>query len=468
MDSEPPQYLFPYLQSYQDPITIGWIVPLIIFSILIILTGLFSAGEVVFSTIAPEEIRKSSGLSVRSAKIALQLKDKPKKLAATLLMTNTLVRILLIIAADIMLKSLFGKETFDQLAVWLNVHIFFESLDTVILSSIISLLMSLLIISFVLVLFGETIPRIYATVNKVRIIQLTAWPLSVMNTILSPVSSLLVRWSSSIEDKLSETVGSGQPSKEDIDTAIELSMTGNSGASTQEVDILKGIVNFGDISAKQIMKPRIDVEGVDISMNFKEVMKIVKDSGYSRLPVYEEDLDHIKGILYVKDLLAYTHEDDNFQWQKLIRDVVYFIPESKKIDELLRDFQSRRLHMAVIVDEYGGTTGIATLEDIMEEVVGDIKDEFDTEEEVEFIKISDNNYIFEGKTLLNDVCRIIGENISIFDDDRGEADSIGGLILEMTGNIPSSEQEITIKHITLKVVSVTKRRIEKVSLIINE
>jgi gliding motility-associated protein GldE len=286
--------------------------------------------------------------------------------------------------------------------------------------------------------------------------------------LFTPLSKILVGWSSSLERSLVSSGSNHLTSKEDIDTAIDLTVTNNSETSTQEADILKGIVNFGDTSAKQIMKPRMDIVGLDEELTFKEVMKIVRDSGYSRLPVYREELDAIIGILYVKDLLAHTEESENFDWKQLIRNAVLFVPESKKIDELLREFQSKRMHMAVIVDEYGGTAGIATLEDIMEEVVGDIKDEFDQEEEVEYIKISDNNYIFEAKTLLNDVCRIIGENTSVFDSVRGEADSLGGLILEMIGYIPTSENEISVQNITLKVVSVTKRRIEKVSLIVHE
>jgi len=263
----------------------------------------------------------------------------------------------------------------------------------------------------------------------------------------------------SMEKSLGNNNSQSLTSKEDIDTAIDLTVTNNSDSSTQEADILKGIVNFGDISAKQIMHPRMDIVALEVTAGFKEVMKTVKESGYSRLPVYKEELDNIVGILYVKDLLAHTD---------LIRSSVLFVPESKKIDELLREFQLKRMHMAVIVDEYGGTAGVATLEDIMEEVVGDIKDEFDNDEEVDYIKISENNYIVEGKTLLNDVCRIIGENTSYFDSVRGEADSLGGLILEIIGTIPSSEKEIMIGNLTLKVVSVTKRRIEKVSLIIHE
>ena len=292
-------------------------------------------------------------------------------------------------------------------------------------------------------------------------------PLTFLMWLLNPASSILVGWSSKMEKRLSANSSQNLTSKEDIDAAIDLTMTNDTPHATQEADILKGIVNFGDTSAKQIMHPRMDIVYVDVENTFKEVMKIVKESGYSRLPVIKEDLDNISGILYVKDLLAYTEEGDQFEWQKLIRPSALFVPESKKIDELLREFQLKRMHMAVIVDEYGGTAGIATLEDIMEEVVGDIKDEFDQEEDVDFIKITDNNYIFEGKTLLNDVCRIIGVSAGYFDDVRGDADSLAGLILEIVGAIPNSEKEITINDITLKVVTVTKRRIEKISLFIH-
>jgi len=271
-----------------------------------------------------------------------------------------------------------------------------------------------------------------------------------------------------MEKRLASSSSQNLTSREDIDAAIDLTVTSSSESSAQEADILKGIVNFGDISARQIMHPRMDIVALDESAGFREVMKIVRDSGYSRLPVYREDLDNIVGILYVKDLLEAGEESDDFRWQDLIRKSVLFVPEAKKIDELLREFQKKRMHMAIIVDEFGGTAGIATLEDIMEEVVGDIKDEFDMDEEIDYIKISDNNFILDGKTLLNDVCRVIGENTGFFDNVRGEADSLGGLILEIIGSIPSSEKEINIGHLNLKVISVTRRRIEKVSIFIND
>jgi putative hemolysin len=311
-------------------------------------------------------------------------------------------------------------------------------------------------------------PKIYATLNKLKIVHFMSGPLTLLLYVFSPVSKILVGWSTAMENRLSSSAAAGSTSREDIDAAIDLTVSGTSAAAVREADILKGIVNFGDTSAKQIMRPRMDIVALEEQLNFKEVMKIVRESGYSRLPVYRGELDVVIGILYVKDLLSYTDEKEYFAWQQLIRNSVLFVPESKKIDELLREFQEKRVHLSVIVDEYGGTAGIATLEDIMEEVVGEIKDEFDQDEEVDYVRITENSYIFDGKTLLNDVCRIIGTNTNFFDDFWGEADSIGGLILEMTGTIPTSEKEISLSHINLKVVSVTKRRIEKVSLIIHE
>jgi len=278
------------------------------------------------------------------------------------------------------------------------------------------------------------------------------------------LSRLLVSFSNSIERRLVSN-NLFVTSKEDLDKAIELTVNAEEGVqSGQEADILKGIVKFSDHQVKQIMKSRIDVVAIEIEENYSSLMTLVKNSGYSRIPVFEEDFDSIKGILYVKDLLGHTQEENDFKWQELIRDQVLYVPESKKIDELLKEFQSKRMHIAIIVDEYGGSAGIVTLEDIMEEVVGDIRDEFDEDQEVDYIQIGKDNYIFEGKTLLNDVCRIIGEDTSIFDEEKGEADSLAGLILEITGVIPKQEKEITVGKTLLKVISVNKRRIEKINV----
>src|SRR5690606_871681 len=251
-------------------------------------------------------------------------------------------------------------------------------------------------VTFVLLIFGEAMPKMIATYNKHGVLRLMVGPLTFLDYALRPISSSLVRMAKFIESKIN--TNAVHTSKEDIDTAIDLIVTSNENSS-QEADILKGIVSFGDTAVRQIMHTRTDVVAVEISHTFKELLKIVKDSGYSRLPVFRDDFDDIAGILYVKDILEHLEKDENFEWQKLIRTNVLFVPESKKIDELLREFQTRKMHMAIVVDEYGGSAGIATLEDIMEEVVGDIKDEFDADDDVEYKRINENHFVFEGKTL---------------------------------------------------------------------
>jgi gliding motility-associated protein GldE len=465
LDPEPPYLFYLAFQNPEATASGDLLINLILFILLLICSGLISASEVAFFSLGINDIKSLEEQNSMVSKRALTLKGKPRNLLATILISNNFVNIAIVIVAEQILRIIIGEDTLLNAGIWIDTHLFWGTVRPNIIADVINFLITVVGVTFILVLFGEAMPKIYATLNKIKIIHLMSGPLTLMMYVFSPVSKILVGWSAAMEKSLVNAGTQNLTSKEDIDTAIDLTVTSYNDSSTQEADILKGIVNFGDISARQIMHPRMDIVALEESQGFKEVMKIVKESGYSRLPVYKEEMDNIIGILYVKDLLAYTDENDNFRWQELIRSSVLFIPESKKIDELLREFQQKRMHMAVIVDEYGGTAGVATLEDIMEEVVGDIKDEFDIEEEVEYIKISDNSYIFEGKTLLNDVCRIIGENTGIFDDVRGEADSLGGLILEIVGTIPTSEKEITIGNIILKVVSVTKRRIEKISLI---
>jgi len=438
------------------------------FLTLLACSGLISASEVGFFSLGLNEVKELEDENSSLTNRILSLKERPRHLLATILIANNFVNIAIVIVAEQILRIILGERRLLEWGQWLHDHLLYGISTPQTLANVFNFLITVVGVTFILVLFGEAMPKIYATINKRKVLNIMAWPLSFLVYILSPLTNILVGWSSSMERKLASTSSQNLTSKEDIDAAIDLTVTNTGESSTQEADILKGIVNFGDISARQIMHPRMDVVALEETAGFKEVMKTVRESGYSRLPVYGEDLDKIVGILYVKDLLGFSEEGDDFNWQKLIRKSVLFVPEAKKIDELLREFQLKRVHMAVIVDEFGGTAGIATLEDIMEEVVGDIKDEFDQDEELDYIKISDNNYILEGKTLLNDVCRIIGENTGFFDEAKGDADSLAGLILEVIGSIPSSEKEINIGHLTLKVISVTRRRIEKVSIVINE
>jgi CBS domain containing-hemolysin-like protein len=288
-------------------------------------------------------------------------------------------------------------------------------------------------------------------------------PMKVLYTILSPFSNLLVLWGSKLESNyISRKSGLDDTSKEDLDKAISLTVAGDN----EEADILRGIIKFGNVSAKQIMKSRVDVIAVEVSEKYHDILKVIKESGYSRIPVYLEVFDELVGILYVKDLLQYADKDNDFEWQTLVRKNILYVPESKKIDDLLKEFQQKKMHLGIVVDEFGGSAGIVTLEDIMEEVIGEIKGEFDTEEEVDYIKISHNNYIFDGKTLLSDVARIIEGEKASFDNYKQEADSLAGLVLVRLGKIPKKDRELTIGQYRLKIVSVTKRRIEKIHLTI--
>ncbi len=373
----------------------GVMFQVILFLFLLLCSGLISASEVAYFSLNIKDIKDLEESELASSKRALTLKERPRYLLATILISNNFVNIAIVIVAEGILRVLLGESTLLSMGQWLHDNLLYNIAAPTTIASAINFLITVVGVTFILVLFGEAMPKIYATLNKMKMVNLMAAPLSMLMYLLSPISNILVKWSSSMEKSLGVNAASTQTSKEDIDAAIDLTVNNDSEASVQEADILKGIVNFGDTSAKQIMRPRMDIVGLDDDFNFKEVMKVVKDSGYSRLPVFHEELDKIIGILYVKDLLAFTEAPETFDWKKLIRNEVLYVPESKKIDELLREFQSKRMHMAVVVDEYGGTAGIATLEDIMEEVVGDIKDEFDQEEEVDYIQIAPNHYIFE-------------------------------------------------------------------------
>ena len=282
-----------------------------------------------------------------------------------------------------------------------------------------------------------------------------------MSGIFRPVSKVLVSSTSYIEERIG-TRNAANLTNEDFEQAIELTV--GHTATREEVNIFKGILKFGNITVRQIMRTRLDVNGVPYELTFPEVQKLAIEVGYSRLPVFENNLDNIKGIIYTKDFLPHT-EDEQFAWHSMIRPA-YFVPEGKFIEDLLKEFQQKRIHFAVVVDEFGGTSGIVTLEDIMEEIIGDIKDEFD-EEDVQFKKLDDNNYIFEGKTLINDVCRIIGENPEMFEHVRGESDSIAGLVLEISGKFPAVNETVSYENFDFTVLELDKMRIKRVKMTIN-
>lgn len=466
MDPDPPAELLSFIAPLfiMALMTTGTSLSILLLLLLIVASALISGSEVAYFSLSPNNVRELAEEDSVTSRRIISLKEKPRTLLATILIANNFINIAIVVISGSVLKGMMGVERLAKIGDWLYGTFLSSFLDANQLANVFNFLLTVVGVTFILVLFGEVAPKLYANINNLAFAKTVSLPLKILTWVFAPLSRLLVSFSNSIERKLASNHLSST-SKEDIDKAIELTVNAEEGSqSGQEADILKGIVKFSDHQVKQIMKPRIDVLAIDIEENYSSLMTMVKSSGYSRIPVFEEDFDTIKGMLYVKDLLGHTQEDKGFQWQALIRDQILYVPESKKIDELLKEFQSKRMHMAIVVDEYGGSAGIVTLEDIMEEVIGDIRDEFDEDQEVEYIQIGKDNYIFEGKTLLNDVCRIIGEDTSIFDNDKGEADSLAGLILEITGVIPKKEKELTVGGLALKVISVNKRRIEKINV----
>lgn len=463
MDPEPSQLISAIFHLSLSGDLDGITTNVLLFFGLLVASALVSGSEVAYFSLSLGDIRELEEDDSTSAKSAIRLRLKPEYLLATILVINNFINIAIVLVSDSIFRKLIGPNNLSKIGEWLHHNIFGGYMAIETLAYSFNFFLTVGIVTFILVLFGEAIPKIYATVNKMKLVHLMAYPLTILTKLLSPLNSILVDWTSIIEKKLRKN-NSSSTSKEDLDTAIDLTVGVDRETSERNAGILKGIVNFGDISAKQIMKSRLDVVALEIDTNFKDVIKLVKESGFSRLPVYKDDLDIVQGILYVKDLISYADQSEDFKWQKLIRKNILFVPESKKIDELLKEFQAKRTHMAIIVDEYGGVQGLATLEDIMEEVIGEIRDEFDQEEELDFTKLSENHFVFDGKTLLNDVCRISGLNFSIFDDLRNDSDSLAGLILEITGHLPDEGEEINHNNLKFKIISVTQRRIEKISI----
>ncbi len=432
--------------------------------LLLFCSALISGSEVAFFSLDHNDFERLENENHPHSHRILALKERPRMLLATILISNNFINIAIVILSDYVLNRVFPESIFAGWAEGLlNTFPFLQSVTTIPSTArIIGFLIVVVGVTFLLVLFGEVAPKFYAKLNNLKLSRFMAGPLTALMILFSPISRILVNWTNAIERRLAErTKSSGTTSREDIDEAIDLTAIADAEIE-QEADILKSIVKFGDVSVKQIMRSRIDVTAVDFRISYSELLDVIKESGYSRIPVYDEDFDNVTGILYVKDLLGHLQEKKDFEWQQLIRTNVLFIPESKKIDDLLKEFQRMRMHMAVVVDEYGGSSGIVTLEDILEEIIGEIKDEFDDDQEFFFRKIDDFNYMFEGKTLLNDFCRTVGLDTSYFDEVKGEADSLAGLILELYGGLPAKETEIKHENFTFKIMAANKRRIEQV------
>jgi putative hemolysin len=406
--------------------------------ILLIASALVSGSEVAFFSLSPADLNQIGKGQTRASKIVNQLLEDQERLLATILVANNLINIAIIILATIITNLLVDFSSVPATGFFFQV----------------------VVITFMLLLFGEILPKLYANHKPSEFSLMMSYPLFILNKLLQPVSWLLIVSGSLVYNKKSHK-------KENI-SINDLSHALDIAAPSMHEDkmILKGIVDFGNTAVTDIMKPRMDVVAVNISTCLNKLISIIIESGYSRIPVYSETFDNVKGILYVKDLLPHHQKGDSFRWQTLIRPP-YFVPETKKINFLLKEFQTQKIHMAVVVDEYGGTTGIVTMEDILEEIVGEISDEFDLEE-LYFSKLDDRNYIFEGKTPLNDFYKIFNLSQDVFDEIKGDADTLAGLILEYQGEIPEKNKKIFYKHFEFKIESADNRRIKQIRVCINK
>ena len=452
-------------------ITLG----VLIILLLLVGSALVSGSEVAFFSLNTNDLDdlKQSG-QPREVRI-LKLREQPKKLLATILISNNFINIAIVITSDYIIRNALPDSIFKQWSNFIENSNFFQwisntlglSISSTQMVSSLQFLITVIGITFLLVLFGEVAPKVYANLNNVKLAKFMSGPLKILMRAFGGMSNVLIRWTTLVEKRLEKNGKNGNiTSREDIDEAINLAVSKELNTK-QEIDILKRIVKFGEVSVKQIMRSRVDVVAIDFRWNRDEVLKIIHESGYSRIPVYENDFDNVTGILYIKDLLKNLYDEEkDFEWQSLIRTDVLYVPEAKKIDDLLKEFQQKRLHMAIVVDEYGGSAGIVTLEDILEEIIGEIKDEFDIKRELIYRKIDARNYAFEGKTLINDLYKVLAIEEDVFEEARGGADSVAGLVLELIGEMPKINTEVEYDRFKFKVTSVGKRRIKEVQVTI--
>lgn len=401
--------------------------------ILLIFSGFISGSEVALFSLSKSDIESKSDL--KSFKIITNLLEKPNKLLATILIANNLINIAIVI-----LFTKIGEVLFNAIG-----------------SPLIQFFVEIVVATFLILLFGEILPKIYASRNNINFSRIIAHPLRILDIIFSPISLPMQKFSNYIKNKLA--IQNSNISIDQISHALDL--TRPEDTTKQEQKILKGIVNFGNIETKEIMHPRIDIFALDGKLKSEEVLKSITTTNYSRIPVFDKNLDRIIGILHIKDLLPFLDKKE-FQWKELLREPL-FIPENKKLDDLMLEFQEKKVHLAIVVDEYGGTSGLVSLEDVIEEIVGDISDEFD-DDNLLYSKIDDHNFIFDGKTSLHDLCRIIKVDKNIFDEYKGEAETIAGFILEISRSFPKKNSKINFMKFVFTIESIDKKRIKQIKL----
>lgn len=411
----------------------------IILLILLLASGFVSAAEIAFFGISPAELFSLKDSSHAASRKVYSLLERPKRLLATLLISVNFINIAIVVISSLMISQLFDFSSNELLGFFVQV----------------------VAVTFVIVLFCEVMPKVWATQNALRFSKFSSFPIFILDNLLRPLSSLLVLSSSFVDKRISQK--GYDVSMDKLTHAIDI--TSGMDTPEEEKKILIGIARFSNTDVRQIMKSRIDVIAFDKTMTFPELFPMIVENKYSRIPVYEGSLDSVIGVLYIKDLLPYIEQqsDENFDWLKLLRPA-YFVPESKKINDLLQEFQEKKIHLAVVIDEYGGSSGIVTLEDILEEIVGEINDEFDDEELV-YSKLDDFTYVFEGKTLINDFCRITGTDRKVFETDKEEdVDTMAGFILELKGGLPHRNEKFEHNGFEFIVESVDRKRIKRVKV----
>jgi len=409
--------------------------------VLLLCSAMISGAEVALFGLSPTEANEIQEQKTAKGNILIKLLERPKKLLATILIANNAINIGVVLLFNVIGDTLFSNINY-------------------LLFGVVSLrfLLEVVVATFLILMFGEILPKIYANRNRMDFSHFMAYPLKVLDFIFSPFSLPMRAGTIFLYDKLGKEKSS--LSVDQLSQALELTADGDT--TKEEQKILQGIVSFGNTDTKQVMRPRIDIFSLNDQMKFLEVLEEIKKNGYSRIPVFSDNIDNVLGVLYVKDLLPYL-DRKSFNWTTLIRDP-YFVPENKKLDDLLAEFQEKKNHLAVVVDEYGGTSGIVTLEDIIEEIVGDISDEFDDEDLI-FSKLDDYNYVFEGKTTLKDFYRVVKlEEETPFEENKGESETIAGFVLEIAGSFPKRGEQVVFESYKFVVESLDKKRLKQIKV----
>lgn len=406
--------------------------------ILLFLSAIVSGAEVALFSLSQKDIDEALQENVSKGKIISNLLDKPKKLLATLLVANNFFNIGVVI-----LFSFIGQNIFANIS-----------------SPVLKFILEIIVVTFLILLFGEVLPKVYASRNNIKFAKRIAYPMAFLDTILSPISLPMRSVTLYLHNKLGKQKNNFSINQ--LSQALEL--TDSEGTSSEEQKILEGIVSFGNTDTKQVMSPRIDIFALEISESFASIYPKIIEKGFSRIPVYRDNIDQIEGVLFVKDLLPHIDKEE-FDWTTLIREA-FFVPENKKLDNLLKDFQSLKSHLAIVVDEYGGTSGLVSLEDVIEEIVGDISDEFD-DENLNYSQIDEKNFLFEGKINLKDFYRIIDVDEDVFESKKGEAETLAGFILEILGNFPKKDQKVIFENCVFTIETVDKKRVKQIKVTID-